>query len=486
MLTLTQLFERFLERFRGVRGTGDSRTALCPAHDDSNASLSLTRKQDKVLAFCHAGCATEDVLAAVGLETKDLFLDPANPMSTPAGRSEGETFTIPAAPKFEDRKKPSGRTRPVASYVYRDENGRPLYLVERHDPKGFTIRRFEDGKFVPGLGDVRHVPYRLDVVNEAIRLRYPIFVVEGEKDVETLTGLVWEDGTPVVATCNHGGALKWRDVHSEALRGASLVYLIPDNDEVGRRHTDLAAEGLGRVGVPVRFVDLPVGPKQDVTDFFEAGGTPEALFSICRRALEYVPPEEGATGVAGPAGVAGGALVLAGHAEPTTTTRSEDDPLPFRPFPVGALPASIRAFVEGVARSIPCDPSMVALPVLAILASLVGPRYRLVIKRLWTEVAVLWTLVVGEPGTAKSPAFNAAADPLRKIDLELRQASKEAVRDYNRAVKEAKRAGKTTDVDRPAERRLYIGDATAEAALLRVEQTGCNLLLRDELAGWLG
>lgn len=53
---------------------GESFTALCPAHDDSNPSLSIREAEDgRVLLYCHAGCETKDVLLALGLEWEDLF-----------------------------------------------------------------------------------------------------------------------------------------------------------------------------------------------------------------------------------------------------------------------------------------------------------------------------------------------------------------------------------------------------------------------------
>lgn len=63
-----------LSRLDGVKQHGERYTARCPAHKDQSPSLSLSRGQDgRALVYCHANCATEDVLAAVGLEMRDLF-----------------------------------------------------------------------------------------------------------------------------------------------------------------------------------------------------------------------------------------------------------------------------------------------------------------------------------------------------------------------------------------------------------------------------
>ena len=49
--------------------------ACCPAHDDKSPSLYVTEADDgRALLKCWAGCTTEEICAAVGLELRDLFL----------------------------------------------------------------------------------------------------------------------------------------------------------------------------------------------------------------------------------------------------------------------------------------------------------------------------------------------------------------------------------------------------------------------------
>lgn len=64
-----------LNVLQDVTPTANGFQARCPAHDDQKASLSLTEKDQKILLKCHAGCATEEIVAQLGLTMQDLFLD---------------------------------------------------------------------------------------------------------------------------------------------------------------------------------------------------------------------------------------------------------------------------------------------------------------------------------------------------------------------------------------------------------------------------
>ena len=67
--------ETLISRLDGVKETGHGKyVARCPAHDDKSPSLAITEGDEgKTLVHCFAGCETEDVLSAVGLEFSDLM-----------------------------------------------------------------------------------------------------------------------------------------------------------------------------------------------------------------------------------------------------------------------------------------------------------------------------------------------------------------------------------------------------------------------------
>ncbi|MBV8754427.1 MAG: hypothetical protein JO328_16315 [Hyphomicrobiales bacterium] len=180
----------------------------------------------------------------------------------------------------QERPKP----RIVKAYDYRDERGVLLYQVCRLEPKAFLERRPDArGGFVSNIKNVRRVLYRLPELVQAIAEDRTIFVVEGEKDCDTLSSL------GLAATCNLGGANKWRAKDSAALRGARVV-LLPDNDEAGREHVGSVGRALQGIAATVRVLDrLPMPERGDITDWIAAGGTADALAKLAEHARVWTP-----------------------------------------------------------------------------------------------------------------------------------------------------------------------------------------------------
>ncbi len=131
------------------------------------------------------------------------------------------------------------------------------------------------------------VPYRLPELLAAPEQM--VFVVEGEKDADRLTGL------GLVATTAPGGAGKWPECLTPFFRGRDVVIL-PDNDPPGEAHARKVAEAIGPVASSVKIVALQgLPPKGDVSDFLDQGGTAGALERLAHAALRVDGPRS-ATG----------------------------------------------------------------------------------------------------------------------------------------------------------------------------------------------
>lgn len=247
------LRELVLPRLEAVKKSGAGFMARCPAHDDGKASLSVSTGKDHPVVFhCHAGCEADDILGKLGL-TWDALSAPRE------ARSDAEW--TPAGPA-------------TAVYDYRDENGNLLYQVLRTASKDFR-QRVPDPAAKSGwtwkLGDTRRVLYRLPQVIQAVRDGREVYICEGEKDVHTLEGL------GLVATCNPGGAGKWRGEYSEVLREA-VVTIVADRDEPGQAHARQVAAALQGVAAAVRVAEAASG--KDATDHINAGHSVADLVTV--------------------------------------------------------------------------------------------------------------------------------------------------------------------------------------------------------------
>jgi P4 family phage/plasmid primase-like protien len=181
--------------------------------------------------------------------------------------------------------------RTVATYSYRAAAGDVVFEVVRYEPKDFRQRRPDgSGGWIWNLNGIAPLPYRLPELLE--HRQGPIFVVEGEKDVDALSEI------GLTATCNPGGAAKpsengkdykskWPSSFAEFFMGKDVVVM-PDNDEAGRAHAKAVAASLMGVAARIRILELPgLAPKGDVSDWIEAGGDRDELLALADRAAEF-------------------------------------------------------------------------------------------------------------------------------------------------------------------------------------------------------
>ena len=265
---------------------------LCPFHGEKTPSFTVFADggwkcfgcdlAGDVFAFVRRidGCTFPEAKQRVG-ERLGLV------QSHNGAQSNGRPANPPAA-QVEQAAKAEAEPRPVAWYPYVDEAGELLFEVVRFEPgrngksKDFRQRR-PDGKggWIPSLDDVRRPLYRLPKVLASAA----VFVVEGEKDVQTLEAL-----GNLVATTNAGGSSQaWRDEWTEALRGKT-VTIIPDKDEPGARHAAKVRDALTGAAALVAVLELP-GPCKDVTEWVAAGGTKDELHRLTREAVDRARAE---------------------------------------------------------------------------------------------------------------------------------------------------------------------------------------------------
>jgi hypothetical protein len=252
-------FEEIRSRLHKVRRELKGYKARCPAHADKHPSLSLREENGKILIKCFAGCPTPEVMAAIGMHMKDL-----SPESPPRARhKKARTSCI------------------VAEYPYVDETGKLLFQVLRMEPKDFRQRR-RDPKRKGWIWDMTGVRRVLYCLPEVIAAEL-VLICEGEKDCDKARALGF------TATCNPGGAGKWRPEFNDFVRRKRVV-IIPDADEVGRKHAQEVAASLNLRASSIKVLDLQ-GAK-DLSEWIERGGTREKLVGLIQDRAEWAGNDE--------------------------------------------------------------------------------------------------------------------------------------------------------------------------------------------------
>jgi hypothetical protein len=116
-----------------------------------------------------------------------------------------------------------------------------------------------------------------------------VFCPEGEKDCDTLAAL------GLVATTNSEGATplkakvgKWAPELNKWFHGVQRLFILADNDEVGRRFAEEKARALGTIVPDIRIVLFPDVPEgEDVSWWLAHGHSKEELIARCETAPRW-------------------------------------------------------------------------------------------------------------------------------------------------------------------------------------------------------
>ncbi len=265
MITLADRWATLLGKLDNVRASSNGEhAASCPLCDDGRGQhLSLKLGTGTIALYCHHGCDNGAILDSLGLEFVDLY------------------------PEKERRIKPDKLGPLVATYDYTDETGKLLFQKTRHDPKDFRQRRPDgSGGWIWKLDDTRRVLYRLSELFAYIPGQ-TTFLNEGEKSADAIRGL------GLLATCNVGGAGKWKPEYTAALADMDVVIL-SDNDADGQKHANTVAAALMGTADRVRVLNLGAGKRlgYDPADWVYDGGSTAELLSLIQKVPDYTPPAE--------------------------------------------------------------------------------------------------------------------------------------------------------------------------------------------------
>ena len=288
---------RLRERGHEPRQVGTGWASTCPAHHDTSPSLSVgVGDNGNAVIHCHAGCDPAAIVAALRLETRDLFADgPGSPPQRQRMRKPPRAFpTWEAAAASISQ----GRGRPAMTWEYRDALDNVVAIVCRWNlPDGKKdirpVSRQPDGTWAAvGMQEPRPM-YRLPELARA----QTVYVCEGEKAADALRSL------GLTATTSSFGAKSARKTDWAALAGKSVV-IVPDHDDEGEAYAAdvarLATVAEATSVLIVRLADIWHGiePGDDAYDWLEAHDAtdPADLVSMLEQLAanaRQAPPTEG-------------------------------------------------------------------------------------------------------------------------------------------------------------------------------------------------
>lgn len=486
--------KEILARLRDVKETASGWTACCPGHEDRRASLSISEGDEgRILLHCHAGCGLETITSALGITKADLF------------DREASTSRPAAPPKVSTpKKRPLFSSASEAQKAYERKLGKPVSIHEYLDEHSVHVGSVIRWQLSPTEKEIRPIslladgwsleqmpePRPLLGLPSITKVSGRIFVVEGEKCVDALEAL----GLP--ATTSSGGACAAGKTDWRPLSGLEVV-IVPDCDEAGRKYAEEISRILHGVNgtTVVKVVEIEgLDEGGDVADLVEACRQREHELKALRERIERMADETAP--LERPAGTT--VEITSSFSRTTSSTKSSPAEA-YRPFPVDALPEPLSSLVTEAAAAIGCDEAYLGLPALTVAGAAIGTTRRLELKAGYAAPPILWSVIVGESGTAKTPALNVVLEPVREHEGRLREEHRLDLDDYElkaeayEKARAAWRSSKASDVEpprRPAEpagKRALVVDTTVEAlAVVMADNARGLLLARDELSGWLG
>jgi hypothetical protein len=260
-----------LRQLAGHRQTGENQyQACCPAHEDREASLSISLKPDgKILLHCFAGCTIEDICKSIGIQERDLFPEERGGGDLIPFKQRCNTATPPEGCTLEQYSKAKNipidvlKNYGLAEISYQKV---PAVKIPYLDPEGLeaavqfrlALRKGEgtDNRFKWRSGS-KTLLYGLWKLQAAHEAGY-IVRVEGASDCHTL----WYNNIPAVGL---PGAANWKDNRDAGhLKNIPIIYIVIEPDAGGAA----VLKGLENSEIRHRAHLVSLAPFKDPSDLY--------------------------------------------------------------------------------------------------------------------------------------------------------------------------------------------------------------------------
>ena len=297
---------------------------------------------------------------------------------------------------------------------YRNAQGEIIGHVARFDGDGKKdIVPFfkKDGQgFAMGAADEPRPMYGLEVLAQADPAR-AVFIVEGEKAAAALQSL------GLVAVSSQGGSNAAAKADWNPLKDRQKIILMPDNDDPGESYAKTIAGILSRFDIPPKMliVRLPNLPEAgDVVDWISARmeeafldwdefePVPDvALKSELQRVVKDHAKSIPSDWID---------LPVEQACEWPAPISLEVAPLP--QWPKDVFPDAVQDFVTALSVSTETPPELASLMVLSAISAAAQGKFRVQIKKDYSEPINVWTICALPPASRKTAVQAAVTSPL--------------------------------------------------------------------------
>jgi len=455
---------------------------------------------------------------------------------------------------FKEKTQKSIRPKQSRSWEYPARDGSRLVRVVRVDDgegnKKISQERWDKDKqrWLPGWGkdeDVNKVArasipiYRYAEVQEAIAKGQPIYIVEGEPCAD----LLWKLG--LAATTNIGGGSKFTLTDSLDLQGAKLIVIVPDLDKKGIAHVEKVAEHFPEARWLYPFPtskiweNLPEDHGLDIADWIEheklsatelrAAHGEKRVFKVPQAAAKVLTHDrfkapsvdlrQEITALVN-AGTTGSELTAALlelsrgsnaqqveriYKEILEEADREEQRLDRKADLEKLVEISNRRLtlekylhpnlaepIKKVSAWMGVDSEAVLTHLLPIAAGLINPNSRIVVKKCtnFVEPCLLYSAVIAETGSRKTPLLNIPKAPLVKLQAEEDARYKAELDAYQKEIEAYNHRPKENKDDAPPvpphpPREFYVDNITVESLdeIKGFQPNKAFTMIKDELSG---
>jgi hypothetical protein len=448
------------------------------------------------------------------------------------------------------REKKAIRPRQTRYWEYPARDGSLLVRVVRFDDgEGSKAKWHQErwGKhrkqmgWLVGTNEVARedIPiYRYADIQKAIANNELIFLVEGEACAD----IFWSLG--LAATCNIGGSGKWRNTDTSDLKGARIV-IVPDRDQPGIKHAELLhqefPDALWLYPFPESkaWQNLPESQGLDIADWIEhhqitaddikAAIGEKKVFKVPQTAAKvltqdrFKPPSvdlrQEITALVN-AGTTGSELTAALlelsrgsnaqqiqriYEEILEEADREEQRLDRKADVEKLLEISNRRLtlekylhpnlaepIKKVSAWMGVDSEAVFTHLLPIAAGLINPNSRIVVKKCtnFVEPCLLYSAVIAETGSRKTPLLNIPKAPLVKLQAEEDERYNAELKAYKKELDAYNHRSKENKDDEPPvpphpPREFYVDNVTVESLdeIKGFQPDKAFTMIKDELSG---